>query len=284
MGTKLAPALATIYVGELEEKFLSQHPKQPTLWKRFIDDVFMVWPHTLEELHEFLRGLNGMQKKIKFTAEISTHSCDFLDLTIYKSPTFYATGKLSTKIFYKPTNSFSYPLGSSCMPTSIHKGIAIGEMTRLIRNTTSPTLRRHYSRKLIRHFKRRKYPPHIIKRLTTMRHLPRIQALRKSHKKRIDKPLPFITKYRKYNFPLNSLLRKCWSSIYNDKHLYPLYPTNPFTVYTNHKSLRSTLSHKRRVFGGNPDQENLQSSSTKPFKFIKFNHPRPLAFFRTKHT
>ena len=101
----------------------------------------MVWPHTLEELHEFIGGLNKMQRKIKFTAEISTHLCNFLDLTIYKSPTFYATGILSTKIFYKPTNSFTYPLGYSYMPDSIHKAIAIGELTRLIRNTTSPSLR-----------------------------------------------------------------------------------------------------------------------------------------------
>ena len=216
-----------------------------------------------------------MQRKIKFTAEISTHSCNFLDLTIYKSPTFYATGILSTKIFYKPTNLFTYPLGYSYMPDSIHKGIAIGEMTRLIRNTTSPNLRLHYSRKLIRHFKHRKYPSHIIKTLIAMKRLPRTEALKKSQKTKIDKPLPFITKYRKYNPHLNSLLRKCWNNIYNDKHLYPLYPTDPFAVYTNHKTLRSRLSHKRKTFRGSPKQENLQLSTSQPFKFLKFNHPRP---------
>ena len=92
MGTKLAPALATIYVGELEEKFLSQHHKKPSLWIRFIDDVFMIWPHSLEDIHEFLEGLNSTQKKIKFTAKISMHSCDFLDLIIYKSPSFFCQG------------------------------------------------------------------------------------------------------------------------------------------------------------------------------------------------
>ena len=182
MGTKLAPALATIYMGEIEEEFLSQYPNKPSLWVRYIDDIFMVWPHSLEDLHEFIRALNNRRKKIKLTAEISTHSCDFLDLTIYKSPTFYTTGKLSTKIFYKPTNTFSYPLGTSHMPASIHKGIAIGEMTRLIRNTTSPNLRRHYSGKLIRHFRRRKYPPQIIKSLISMKRLPRTQILRQSKK------------------------------------------------------------------------------------------------------
>ena len=234
----------------------------------------MVWPHSLEGLHKFIRALENRCKKIKLTAEISTHSCHFLDLTLYKSPTFYTTGKLSTKIFYKPTNTFSYPLGTSNMPASIHTGIAIGEMTRLIHNTTSPNLRQHYNGKLIRHFRHRKYSPQIIKSLISMKRLPRTQILRQSKKAKIDKPLPFVTKYRKYHSSLNSLLRKRWNSIYNDKHLYPLYPTYPFTVHTNHKTLQSTLSYKRRVFGGTLKQENLHSSNAKAFHFLKLNHPK----------
>ena len=72
---------------------------------------------------------------------------------------------LSTKIFYKPTNSFSYPLGSSHVPYSLNKGIAAGEMTRLICNTTLPAFQQHYSRKLINHFKHRSIPPTSLKNL-----------------------------------------------------------------------------------------------------------------------
>ena len=32
MGTNLAPALATIVIGDLEENFLDKHPKKPILW------------------------------------------------------------------------------------------------------------------------------------------------------------------------------------------------------------------------------------------------------------
>ena len=69
-----------------------------------------------------------------------TQLCNFLDLTIFKSPTFLSTGKLSTTIYFKPTNTFSYPLGSSFMPKHIRKGIAMGKATRLLRNTESPAL------------------------------------------------------------------------------------------------------------------------------------------------
>ena len=69
MGTKLAPALATIYIGDLEEPFLAHREFKPDLWVRYIDYVFMVWPHPLVEFGKFLTDLNSYRERIKFTAE-----------------------------------------------------------------------------------------------------------------------------------------------------------------------------------------------------------------------
>ena len=88
MGTKLAPALATIYIGQLEKTFLAGRALKPVLWFRYIDDIFGVWSHSLSEFHTFLIDLNGVQDRIKFTAEVSQQACNFLDLTIYKPPSF----------------------------------------------------------------------------------------------------------------------------------------------------------------------------------------------------
>ena len=55
MGTKVAPILASIYIGDLEETFLSCRELQPSLWVRYIDDVFAIWPHPLEEFDKFLQ-------------------------------------------------------------------------------------------------------------------------------------------------------------------------------------------------------------------------------------
>ena len=235
----------------------------------------MLWPHTREELQTFLTELNQAHKNIKFTAEVSSQSCNFLDITIYKSPTFLRTGILSTKIYYKPTNTFTFPLGSSHMPHSIHKGIAVGEMTRVIRNTTSPSLQMYYGRKLIKHFKRRKYPSHILRQLRSMLRQAASYTPPTTKKRRMEKPLPFITHYSKYKPPINSIISKYWGNIYNTHHFYPLYPNNPFVVYRNHRNLKTLLSSKRRHFGGTPKQVNLHPSKSKPFKFLKFNHPRP---------
>ena len=87
MGTKLALALASIYIGDLEKSFLSSRKLQPALWVRYIDDVFAIWPHSLEELDKFLKDLNRVRERIRFSVKINTQSCNFLDLTIYKGST-----------------------------------------------------------------------------------------------------------------------------------------------------------------------------------------------------
>ena len=109
MGTKLSPALATIYIGNLEEGFIKNRPGQLLLCVQYLEDV------------------NKTKDRIRFTANISTQSVDFLHLAIYKVPDFLTTHKLSTTIYYKPTGTLLFPLGSSYMSRHIHKGITIGD-------------------------------------------------------------------------------------------------------------------------------------------------------------
>ena len=96
---------------DLEESFINSRSLKPDLWVRYIDDVFMIWPHPLGEFEIFLEDLNKTRERIRFTAEVNFHSCNFLDLTIYKSPQFLDTGLWSTEIYYKTTSTFCFPLG-----------------------------------------------------------------------------------------------------------------------------------------------------------------------------
>ena len=225
------------------------------------------------EFYNFLEDLNKRQDRIKFTAEISTQSCNFLDLTIYKSPTFLSTNLLSTKIFYKHTNTFPFPLGSSDMPYHIYKSIAIGELTQLLRNTENPSLFRYYKNKLIKHFTRREYPIKILKLLCNMTHNMRLQILhRLKPKKLIERPLPFITTYTKYDPPLNKIFKKRWQNIYEEQSFYSLLPNTPFMVFRNKKTLKSLLTAKRRRFETPRYHPNLQLNQGGEFKTLRFNH------------
>ena len=57
MGTKCASTLANIFMGSIEEDFLeliqSQGKPMPTVLIRYIDDIFVIWPHSKEQFLEF---------------------------------------------------------------------------------------------------------------------------------------------------------------------------------------------------------------------------------------
>ena len=279
MGTKLAPALATIFIGQLEETFLSSRALKPEIWLRYIDDIFLVWAHPLNDFHMFLAEINGIQERIRFTAEISQQACHFLDLTIYKSPSFTQTGFLSTRIYYKPTNTFSFPLNTSYIPSHILRGIAIGEMTRVIRNTTSPAICKKYSRKLTKHFMRRGYNKHILKTISKMKHASRETMLRHTHVglKRLlnTRPTPLCIQFLKCRPTVRKILTNRWKTFYNDFRLLTLFPDSPAPAFTSRHKLKSILSKKRCRFNYVPSNPNLTSDRAKGFEFLKFNHPRP---------
>ena len=72
MGTKAAPGYAINDLGKYEALFVYTYHKQPLLYLRFIDDIFIIWTHGMESLVEFIQHLNGCSDSIKFTHEIST--------------------------------------------------------------------------------------------------------------------------------------------------------------------------------------------------------------------
>ena len=94
------------------------------------------------------------------------------------------------------------------MPTQIQRIIAIGEMTRLLRNTEKPLVFKNLQNKLIKHFARRKYPKEILKEIKGITHNKRLQLLEKIKVKRyIERPLPFVTTYARYTPALNKVLQ-----------------------------------------------------------------------------
>ncbi|XP_064472509.1 uncharacterized protein LOC135386983 [Ornithodoros turicata] len=100
MGTKMAPNYANIFMGALEEEFLSKRVKEPTLYKRFLDDIFMVCPHSEDDLISFIGDFNQAHPAIKFTHSYSAFSINFLDVQVKLT-----NGVLSTNLFRKPTDS-----------------------------------------------------------------------------------------------------------------------------------------------------------------------------------
>ena len=96
MGTRMAPNYAIIFMHKIETELLQKSTLKPTFFKRFIDDIFLIWPHGEKQLQDFLQMINSHHLTIKFTEEHSKTEIPFLDTLVYKE-----TGKLLTKVYHK---------------------------------------------------------------------------------------------------------------------------------------------------------------------------------------
>ena len=89
---------------------------------------FVIWNHSLEELHQFVQFVNSIEisGKIRSTMSVAKDSAlEFLDLSLHINE----HNKICVDVYAKPTNSFTYVLLSTCYPkkniNNISKGIAL---------------------------------------------------------------------------------------------------------------------------------------------------------------
>ena len=79
MGTPMAPAAANLFMGKLETALFESSPIPMTeeFWRRFIDDILMLWTGTPDDLNTFLDYINTFHHSIKFTHIVSSKSSNF---------------------------------------------------------------------------------------------------------------------------------------------------------------------------------------------------------------
>ena len=109
MGSPLSPIVANIFMENFEKEALKTAPHPPSLWKRFVNDTFVI----LESQHkdEFFHHINSLDNNIKFTAENTRAdgSIPFLDTLV----TPQGDGSLQTRVYRKPTHTNQYLLWDS---------------------------------------------------------------------------------------------------------------------------------------------------------------------------
>ena len=87
-------------------------PHTTSICGRYIDDIFIIWTGSDEDLETFMGKINSTHPTIKFTHECDDNELTFLDMTVYKGPTFTETGILDIKTHIKKTNN--------CTSTNLH--------------------------------------------------------------------------------------------------------------------------------------------------------------------
>ena len=159
MGTKVAPAYANTFMGWYEEEHVYTYHKQPLLWKRFIDDIFVIWQYDHEELQDFIQYLNSRMPSIKFEADISEHNVHFLDVDVFLNS---SKNKIETTLYTKPTDSHNYINYRSCHQKLCNNGIPYGQFLRLKRICSDEDDYVAKSKLMAYHFHLANYPIELI--------------------------------------------------------------------------------------------------------------------------
>ena len=119
MGLSLSVILANSYMEYLETEALKTAKLKPRLWRRFVDDVLLIWQHGLDTLPEFHNHINSLSESIKFTVEKEQEGAmNFLDMRIAKE-----SGRLKISVFRKETASNLYIGYDSHHASSIKAGV-----------------------------------------------------------------------------------------------------------------------------------------------------------------
>ena len=96
---------------------------------RFIDDLFMIWSGTEEELLKFIKELNQNHKTMTFDFKYLKTKIEFLDVLVYKD----INKNLKTTLYKKPTDHQSYLHVNSEHPRSLKESIAYSQALRVKR-------------------------------------------------------------------------------------------------------------------------------------------------------
>lgn len=209
-GIKLAPTYACIGVGKYEDILFSSDQallQKILLWKRFIDDVIMLFRGTEAECESLVEWLNSlMVGTIKFKYDFSYEKIQFLDLEIY-----IENGLLMSNLFVKPTNSQLFLDYESNHPEHCKNAIPYSQALRVVERCSSSQNRDEHLASLEEKFKERNYPIELISTQFEQAKKKRRKDLifKERRKKKGDDKVRLLFTHNQANPPINLWLRDC---------------------------------------------------------------------------
>ena len=244
MGTICAPPYATIFMSKMDTllknlaKNIAKNKEDPIrLYKRFLDDIFIVWTGNVEDLQIFLEEMNRIHPTIKFTAEFtSPYKCDiqgphdcfchqtqsipFLDTKVS-----VREGKFFTDLYKKPTDRCQYLLPSSCHPSHVSKNIPYNLCYRLLRICSDRETLKKRLEELKELLISREYRLKVVEdAIERVLKIPRKDALKKTTKKKTERTV-FVISYNPALPSVSGILQKHWRVMTKDPYLRKVFPS-----------------------------------------------------------
>ncbi|CAJ0965945.1 unnamed protein product [Ranitomeya imitator] len=135
MGSNMAPPYANIFMDQFEMSFVYTHSSfksYAAYWRRYIDDVFLIWTGDVDTLLSFHTYLNSSLPGLTFSLSYDYTSMNFLDTTVIIN----ASRNIETDLFVKSTDRNSLLKYDSCHPHHIKRALPKSQHDRVDRINT----------------------------------------------------------------------------------------------------------------------------------------------------
>ena len=184
MGTKMAPSYANIFIHYLEDRIITSLNLKPTLWYRYIDYIFIIWPHGEDELGNLVIIINHFHPTIKCTQSADYSKIPFLDTLVCRD----TNNKIYTKLYQKPTDNRNYPHFHSAHPKKYKESVPYGLLMRCRRICIRMEDFKEENHKTVTKLMERRYPKTLldiaVAKVTAMK---RTDLLKPSIRKPLEK-------------------------------------------------------------------------------------------------
>ena len=259
MGTKVAPSFANLFMAHFEEKWVYPYPTKPSLWLRYIDDIFLIWEHGPDDLTTFINYLNECHPTIKFTSETSYTSVNFLDTSVHVN----TEGSLYTDLYCKPTDSHNYLLYESAHPAHCKKSLPYSQLLRTRRICSHLDDFDRNALMLGSHFLRRGYPADLIESaIIKVRRQDRDELLHPAPNPEregdLDRLFVVTTHSPKQN-PLRDIIKENWPILGRTHQTSPLHTKEITFGSRRNENLRDLLV-RAKLPSAHPQKKPLTSS------------------------
>ena len=270
MGTKLAPSYANIFMDYFERTFVYTYEVQPLLWKRYIDDIFVLWTAGAQTLTSFVEYLDNCLPSMKFEANISDSTINFLDVraTIKENT-------ITTSLYTKETDTLSYLDYSSCHPKSCKNGIPYSQFLRLRRICSEDEDFVLQSEKLALSFHRANYPDNVIqssfdKAFNIDRESLFQRGPSTNNNQKDDPKLFLITDFHPSYQAVLDIVSQNWDMLDNSSSTRPLLHIPVIRGFRRPKKIRDLLVRAKLT---QPDSNGLANTNprTRRKKCTRFN-------------
>lgn len=217
------------------------------LWRRFIDDILIVF--LKGTWHLIQEALDKMGPQIRFTVERSGAGVVYCDLVVFKGRRFQETGRLDTDVYQKPINAYSYIPRSSDHPDAALRGFIKGELLRYVRICCLFIYFQHIRRLFFSRLRARGYPRQFLLPIfPSVQYSCRTEVLKERPKDTKPVPLVVVAEYSRHtrDLKLSQVMRRHWQLVTQADTKGVFEGVVPMVAYKLGRNLRAIISGMQR--------------------------------------